>query len=83
MDDYQELRRAQVLEAEHDRGHHLDHPHGDCPHCRAKADADFGYTPGEDRCPAAERILANEAFLDNAELAVLITCHPACCAGLG
>jgi hypothetical protein len=51
-------------------------------HDHSYDDSAFGYTPGEDRCPAALRILANEAFLDDAELAALITCHPACRLGL-
>jgi hypothetical protein len=45
-------------------------------------DSLFGYIPGEDRCPTANRILENEAFLTNAELATLITCHPTCRVGL-
>ena len=41
-------------------------------------DSAFGYTPGEDRCPIAERILANEAFLTDEEIAELIKRHGHC-----
>lgn len=46
--------------------------------CNAAADASFGYTPGEDRCPTATRILENEAFLPDHEVRALINCHPMC-----
>lgn len=36
------------------------------------ADADFGYTPGEDRSPTEQLILENPAFLPDHEVKVLL-----------
>lgn len=38
----------------------------------------FGYTPGEDRCPTADRILDNEAFLPTSEVRRLLAAHGHC-----